>query len=325
MTSIRRYVTLVVLSALAVVAVATAIRAQPAPAKLIKFVVPTTAGSPLDVMARLLTARLSATTGQTAIVENRAGAGTTIGSKAVSSSVPDGTTLLFTSVSHAVSAAMYRKLDYDPVKDFAPVAMVAESSWVLVISPTVPAKSVAELVAYAKSHPGKLNFGFGAGTAPHLLGEVLKAISGVDIVSVPYKGGAPAQADLLAGQIQMNFGTTATLLPFIESGKLRALAVTGNTRSPDLPDVPTMAESGFPHLAQGFWLGVLAPAPTPSNIVTKLNNDINASLNTPEVTASMAKLGFNRTSTTAKTFATYLAADVERWSDLVRKSGVKTN
>jgi tripartite-type tricarboxylate transporter receptor subunit TctC len=276
-------------------------------------------------MARLLAARLSATTGQTTIIENRAGAGTTIGSKAVATSAPDGSTLLFTSVSHAVSAAMYRKLDFDPVTDFAPVAMVAESSWVLVISPTVPAKSVAELVAYAKSHPGKLNFGFGAGTAPHLLGEFLKGTSGVDIVSVPYKGGAPAQADLLTGQIQMNFGTTATLLPFIESGQLRALAVTSNTRSPDLPNVPTMAESGFPHLAQGFWLGVLAPARTPSSIVAKLNDDINKSLNTPETTASMAKLGFVRTSTTAKTFAAYLATDVQRWSELVKKSGVKTN
>jgi tripartite-type tricarboxylate transporter receptor subunit TctC len=185
MTSTRRYAILLALNALAVVAVATPIRAQPAPSKLIRFIVPTTAGSPLDVMARLLAARLSATTGQTTIIENRAGAGTTIGSKAVASSTPDGTTLLFTSVSHAVSAAMYRKLDFDPVTDFAPVAMVAESSWVLVISPTVPAKSVAELVAYAKSHPGKLNFGFGAGTAPHLLGEFLKGTSGVDIVSVP--------------------------------------------------------------------------------------------------------------------------------------------
>ena len=299
--------------------------AQSESSRFIKFVVPTTAGSPLDVMARLLAHRLSETIGRNTIVENRAGAGTTIGSKAVASAVPDGTTLLFTSVSHAVSAAMYRKLDFDPAKDFAPVAMVADSSWVLVISPAVPAKSLAELIAYAKAHPGKLNFGFGAGTAPHLLGEFFKATTGTNIVSVPYKGGAPAQADLLTGQIQMNFGTIATLHPFIESGQLRALAVTSRTRSPDLPDVPTMAESGLPHLTLGFWLGVLAPARTPAAIVEKLNADINASLNTPAVSASMAKLGFSRTSATTNEFAAFLLADVKRWSEIVRRSGVPTN
>lgn len=299
--------------------------AQSSSTRLIKFIVPTTAGSPLDVMARLLASRLSATTGQTTIVENRAGAGTTIGSKAVAAAAPDGTTLLFTSVSHAVSAAMYRKLDFDPVKDFAPVAMVADSSWVLVTTPAVPAKSVADLIAYAKAYPGKLNFGFGAGTAPHLLGEYLKATTGTDIVSVPYKGGAPAQADLLTGQIQLNFGTTATLLPFIESGQLRALAVTSSTRSPDLPAVPTMAEAGFPHLTLGFWLGVLAPARTPAATVENLNTGINASLKTPAVSASMAKLGFIRASATTSEFSKFLIADVRRWSEIVAKSGVPTN
>lgn len=299
--------------ALAALIVGAAVSALSAPAdaqsgstRLIKFIVPTTAGSPLDVMARLLASRLSATIGQNAIIENRAGAGTTIGSKAVASAAPDGTTLLFTSVSHAVSAAMYRKLDFDPVKDFAPVAVVADSSWVLVISPTVPAKSVADLIGYARAHPGKLNFGFGAGTAPHLIGEYFKATTGTDIVSVPYKGGAPAQADLLTGQIQMNFGTAATLLPFIESGQLRALAVTSSRRSPDLPGVPTMAEAGLPHLTLGFWLGVLAPARTPAGIVESLNTDINASLNTPAVSASMAKLGFIRKSATTSEFAAFL-------------------
>lgn len=323
---------LIVSGALAALTLGATVVAPNAPAhsqsgssRLVRFIVPTTAGSPLDVMARLLANRLTATTGQTAIVENRPGAGTTIGAKAVASAAPDGTVLLFTSVSHAVGAAMYRKLDFDPVEDFAPVAMVADSSWVLVIAPAVPANSVADLIAYAKAHPGKLNFGFGAGTAPHLLGEYFKATTGTKIVSVPYKGGAPAQADLLTGQIQMNFGTTATLLPFIESGQLRALAVTASKRSSELPAVPTIAEAGLPHLALGFWLGVLAPARTPAAIVERLNADINASLNTPAVTASMAKLGFTRTSATTREFAAFLRTDVKRWSEIVAKSGVPTN
>lgn len=299
--------------------------AQSASSRLIRFIVPTTAGSPLDVMARLLAHRLSETIGRNVIVENRPGAGTTIGSKVVASAAPDGTTLLFTSVSHAVSAAMYRKLDFDPINDFAPVAMVADSSWVLVVSPALPVRSIGDLIGYAKAHPGKLNFGFGAGTAPHLLGEYFKTITETNIISVPYKGGAPAQADLLTGQIQMNFGTIATLLPFIESGQLRALAVTSQARSSDLPDVPTMAEGGLPQLTLGFWLGVLAPARTSMAIVEQLNKDINSSLSTPAAAASMAKLGFSRIAATQKQFGSFLDSDVRRWSEIVSKSGIKTN
>ena len=299
--------------------------AEPRSDQVVKFIVPTTAGSPLDVMARFLANRLSGSMGQNMIVENKPGAGTTIGSKIVATANPDGNTLLFTSVSHAVSAAMYKHLDYDPVSDFSPVAAVANSSWVLVVSPNLPVKSVAELITYAKANPENLNFGFGVGTAPHLLGELFKAKSETSIVSIPYKGGAPALADLLSGQIHMLFGTTATLLPLIRDGKLRALATTSKTRNPDLPDVPTMTEAGLPGLTQSFWLGVLAPAHTPNDIIKKLNGYINATLKPAEVKTTMAKLGFEPSPGSSEDFAKFLAADVHTWASIVKSAGVKTN
>lgn len=299
--------------------------AQPKTERTIKFIVPTTAGSPLDVLARLVANRLSVDNGHTVIVEDRAGAGTTIGSKTVAIANPDGNTLLFTSVSHAVSAAMYKHLDYDPVKSFAPVAVVANSSWVLVVSPTLPVKTLSEFIAYAKSHPDELNFGFGVGTAPHLLGELFKTQTGTKIASIPYKGGAQAQADILAGQVHMNFGTTATLLPLIADGKLRALAVTSKTRSPDLPDVPTLEESGFPALSRGFWLGVLGPAGMPKETIATLNREINMSVAPADVRATMKNLGFDPETGTPEDFGRLLTDDVETWSGVVKAAGLTPN
>jgi tripartite-type tricarboxylate transporter receptor subunit TctC len=280
------------LALLAIACCATVASAQTYPSKPIKVIVPYTPGSPVDVLARVVTQQVSVRLGQSIVIDNRPGAGTTIGTKLAATADPDGYTLLIGATSFVLSFSLYPNLDYDPVKSFAPVAMLAYSPQVLVIAPSVPATTVREFVTYAKANPGQLNFGFGLGTLPQILGESFKAVTGTDIASIPYKGGAQAITDMLGGRIQMNFGTTATLLPLIQQGKVRALAVTTQARSKDLPDVPTMVESGLPELALTFSAGLLAPAGTPADIIQKLNFETNEAMKTPELTAGMAKLGF---------------------------------
>ena len=241
------------------------------PARPIRMIAPFTPGSPVDVVARLLAQHLSIQLKQSVVVENRPGAGTTIGMKAAALAEPDGYTLLFQSSSLVVAPAMYKNLDYDPLKSFTPVANIAWGSWVTVVPPSLPVHSPQELIAYAKAHPGTLNFGFGQGTAPQLVGEWFNKTNGLQIASVPYKGGMQAITDMLGGTIQLNIGTTATLLPLIREGKIRAIAQWGRQREADLPDVPTMIESGFPGLSLGFWAGLWAPAGTPAPIVDELN------------------------------------------------------
>jgi tripartite-type tricarboxylate transporter receptor subunit TctC len=297
--------------------------AEPYPSKPIKLIVPYTPGSPVDVLARVVTQKVSARLGQTIVIDNRPGAGTTIGSKLAAAAEPDGYTLLIGATSLIISASLYRNLDYDPVKSFVGVAMLANSPQVLVIAPSVPAKTVQEFIAYAKAHPGKLNFGFGLGTLPHILGESFKSVTGTNIASISYKGGAQAITDLLGGRIDMNFGTQATLLPLIRQGKVRALAVTTATRAPDLPEVPTMAESGLPQLTLAFSAGLLAPAGTPPEIVQKLNGEINEAMKASDLAARMAKLGFEPKIWSPEQYAAFLAEEAQRWPPLVKASGVK--
>ncbi len=297
--------------------------AQTYPTKPIRMIVPYTPGSPVDVLARVVTQQLSARLGQPIIIDNRPGAGTTIGTKVAAESAPDGYTLLIAATSFIISASLYPKLDYDPIKSFAPVAMLAVAPQTMVIATSVPAKTVPEFIAYAKAHPGELNFGFGLGTLPQILGESFKAETGTDIVSIPYKGGAQAVTDMLGGRIDMNFGTQATLLPLIRQGKVRALAVTTATRARDLPEVPTMAESGLPQLTLSFSAGLLAPAGTPAEIVHKLNGEINEAMKTPELAARMAKLGFEPKIWSPEEYAAFLTEEAGRWPPLVKASGVK--
>ena len=226
--------------------------AQTYPSKLIKFVLPLSAGSPIDVIARIVAPALSSQLKQTVIVENRPGGGTTVGTRAVATAAPDGYTLLFASATHTLGPALIKNPGYDPLKDFAPIATVGSGSWVLVVAPSVPAQSVQELIAYAKANPGKLNWGFGRNAGPHLLGELFLLATGIDVNKVPYKSGADAVPDMLGGRVQMNFGTIENLAPLVQEGKLRALVVTGETRSPNLPDVPTMIEAGFPRSDAGI-------------------------------------------------------------------------
>jgi tripartite-type tricarboxylate transporter receptor subunit TctC len=310
---------------LAAVGAASPAPAQDYPSRPIRMIAPFTPGSPVDVVARLVAQHLSIRLGQNVVVENRPGAGTTIGMKAAALSEPDGYTLLFQSSSLVVAPAMYKNLDYDPIKTFAPVANVAWGSWVTVVPPSLPVHNPQQLIAHAKAHPGTLNFGYGQGTAPQLVGEWFNRTNKLQIASVPYKGGMQAITDMLGGTIQINIGTTSTLLPLIREGKIRAIAQWGRTREADLPDVPTMIESGFPGLSLGFWVGLWAPAGTPEAIVGKLNGAANAALGSPEMKAGMQRLGIAPSIGSPKDFADFIAGEAPKWADIVKASGVQTN
>ena len=237
---------------------------------------------------------------------------------------PDGYTLLFTEgAKHLMTPALYDSVGFDPVTDITPVAMAGGGAFVLVVSPDLPVKSVQELADYARAHPGQINFGFGQGTLPHMLGETLKRTAKIDITSVPYKGGAQAVADMLGGHIQMNFGTTATLLALIKQGKLRALAVTKDTRLAEIPDVATMAESGFPNLTLRYWNALWAPPHTPTSIVEKLNTEVITVLKSPEFTANMAKAGFEPMPMDVKTVTSFIASESPKALVVAKTSGVK--
>jgi tripartite-type tricarboxylate transporter receptor subunit TctC len=305
--------------------VAATTHAQPYPNRPIKLVLPYTPGSPNDVMARLVAPHLSARLGQSVVVDNRPGGGTSIGAKAVVSAEPDGYTLLYSnSPTHLIAPLVNKAFTYEPLKDFVPVATVGSSANLIVIAPSVPAKSVAEFVAYAKANPGKLNFGFGQGTQPQLVGEMFKLATGTDIASIPYKGGAHAITDLLGGQIHMNIGTASTLLPLVRDGKLTALAVTSTSRSPDMPDVPTMAESGYPSVTSVSYYGIFGRAGLPAEIIDRLNSEVNESLKIAELRASMMKLGFEPKSGSPHDYAVLLAAEQQRWIPIVKATGFTT-
>jgi tripartite-type tricarboxylate transporter receptor subunit TctC len=296
--------------------------AQTYPSKPIKLVLPYTPGSPNDVLARLVAPPLSARLGQPVVIDNRPGGGTTIGAKAVMAAEPDGHTLLFTNTpTHAIAPLISKSATFDPVQDFAPVATVGSTILVLVIGPTVPANTVQEFVSHAKANPGKLNFGFGRGTLPHLVGEMFKAETGADITSIPYKGGAQAVTDILGGQIHMNLGATVTLVPLIRAGQLKALAVTGPTRHADLPEVPTMIESGLPNVTTVTHYGFMGPAGMPADVVNRLNSEVNEVLKSPEVTASMIKLGFEPKSGSPQEFTALLVEQVKKWPPIVKTIG----
>ena len=300
--------------------------AQTYPNKPIRLVVPFPPGGPTDVMARLIAQRLSSTLGSV-ILENKAGAGGTIGTKAVAAAEPDGYNLLFGGTSTlAINPAVYKDLRYDPVTSFAPVAMVSTSPFVLVVHPSVPVHTVDEFVRYAKANPGKVNFGSaGVGTTPHLAGELFKSLTGVDVVHVPYKGGGPVLTDLVAGQIQMTFELTAVLLPLIRAGKLRALAVATEERNPDLPEVPTMIESGVPGCLVSSWFGIVGPAGMPLHVIDRLNLEINRGLRSAEIVASLAQLGSQPKIGTAQEFATLIATEAQRWRTVAKSTAIAVN
>jgi tripartite-type tricarboxylate transporter receptor subunit TctC len=300
--------------------------AQPAyPAKPVRIVVPFPAGGTTDILARAAAQKLSETWGQQAIVDNRPGAGGNIGAELVAKSAPDGYTLLMGTVgTHAINASLYPKMAYDHVKDFVPVILVAGVPNVLVVHPSLPVNSVQELIAYAKANPGKLNFASsGSGTSIHLSGELFKVMTGVQMTHVPYKGSAPALTDLMGGQVQLMFDNLPSSLAFIKAGKLRALAVTSAQRSPALPDVPTVAESGVPGFEASSWFGLLAPAGTPRNVVMKINADTAKWLSSPDAKEKLAAQGAAAAGGTPEDFAKHIQAETAKWARVVKESGAK--
>lgn len=320
------------LSALAVLAIslilAPAIAAaapQDYPTRTIRLVVPYPPGGPTDVVARILASGLSAKLGQTVIVDNRpGGAAGTVGSHVVAGADPDGYTLLLNQAGSLTIAPTLYKLDYDPLKAFAPIGIVAASPEILALHPSVPAHSLAEFIAYAKSHPGKINFGTpGVGTLPHLLGEQLKLAAHITFTDVPYRGAGPAVVDLLAGRMQMMIDSSSVLLTHIQSGKLQAIAVTSDRRLPQLPNMPTFAEAGYPQLTASLWTGLLAPAGTPAPIIQKLNGVLSETLKTPQVLNAYARLDVGTKIVTPAELASFMAAETRRWAKVIAQAGIK--
>jgi tripartite-type tricarboxylate transporter receptor subunit TctC len=298
--------------------------AESFPDRVIKIVVPYPPGGPADVAARLVAPPLTSKLGQSVIIENQPGAGGRTGAKAVAQASPDGYTLLLGGTNpNAIAQLLYRHLDFQPVKDFAAVALIGFDSNALVVHPAVPAKSVQELVQYAKANPGKLSSGATVGIGPHVCLELLRVRTGIDIIFVPYKGAAPAVADLLGGQIQIGMTSKAVLLPLIREGRLRALAVTSDVRWPELSDVPTLREAGLSGVPAYLWFGLLAPVRTPGAVIDKINAAVNEGLKAPEIKASIAKLGLEVRSMTSQQFGEKLADEARDWEAAVRESGVK--
>jgi len=315
-----------VLGLIAAVGFAAPALAQTYPTHPIRMIVPFPPGGPIDTMGRMVANDLSSRLGQQVIVDNRAGAGSTLGTKAAAAAEHDGYTLLFgSSGSLAVAPALYQSLDVDPLKAFAPVAKVALLPHVFVVSNALPVKTVKEFVDYAKAHPGQLNFGAGLGTPPHLLSTLFVTKAGIDAVYVPYKGAAPSLTDLLANRTQFTIDALISLYPLIKDGKVRALAIARGERWPELPDVPTLVESGFPDFTIDAWTGVVVPAGTPKEIVATLNRAINAGLQSPESKAGLAKFNAIAATGSPQDFGAFLASELPRWAALVKLAGAKAD
>jgi tripartite-type tricarboxylate transporter receptor subunit TctC len=295
------------------------------PSKPVRLVVPFPAGGTTDILARAVAQRLTETTGQSFVVDNRAGAGGNIGADQVAKAPPDGYTLLMGTVgTHAINASLYAKMPYDHVRDFAPIILVAGVPNVLVVNPALPVNSVQELIAYGKANPGKLNFASsGNGTSIHLSAELFKTMTGVQMAHVPYKGSAPALVDLAGGQVQLMFDNLPSALALIKAGKLKALAVTSLQRSTVLPDVPTLAESGLPGFEASSWFGLLAPAGTPKDILAKISGEVAKWLATPEAKEKLAAQGAIPAGLPSDEFARHIATETVKWQKVVKDSGAK--
>lgn len=294
------------------------------PVRPVRVIVPLAPGGGTDISARLVAQRLTDAMGQTFLVDNRPGAGTTLGVELAARAVPDGYTLLVTAPEFTVNPSLLAKVPYEPSRDFAPIAQFTRGQYFLSVRPTVAAASVKELIALAKSQAGKLNYGSsGNGSANHLAGEMFKQVAGVDLVHVPYKGSGPSVAALLAGEIQVLFSSTTAVLPHVRAGRVRALAVTGAQRSPIAPEVPTVVESGLPQFVVTGWYGMLAPKATPEAIVARLNAEVNRQL--PEIRTRFAELGSEIVGGTPKQFAEFLREDQSKWAKVIKASSVRAN
>jgi tripartite-type tricarboxylate transporter receptor subunit TctC len=313
-------------AALAVFALALAFCAgalgQDYPNRPVKIIVPFAAGGPADVYARVLAQRLQESLGQPFIVDDRPGGGSIVGTDAAAKSAPDGYTLLIMSNTHTVNESLIPNKPFVLLRDFVPVAPINYSDLVLVVHPSVPAKTLAEFIALAKAHPGKLNYASsGPGTPYHMAGELFKAMAGVDIVHVPYRGSSGARTDILGGQVQMMFDAVTTMSQHVKAGQVRALGTSGKVRSSVLPDVPTVSEAGVPGYEATIWIGVVAPKGTPPAIVHRLNAEITKIVSRPEVRSDWAKQGATAMTMTPEVFGKYIADDIVKWARIVKISG----
>jgi tripartite-type tricarboxylate transporter receptor subunit TctC len=299
--------------------------AQAYPTKPVRLVVPFPPGGSTDIVARIVAQRLGERIGQPLVVENRGGAGGTIGTEAVAKAAADGYVLGFASTStHAVAPAVYAKLGYDPIKDFAPISLVAVTPYLLVVNPKVEVKSLKEFVAYVKPRPGKFNYASaGTGSTTHLAMEMLKSAAGLFILHIPYNGNGPAGTAVIAGDVEFLFGSLPAVLPHAKSGRVRALAVGTPKRSPALPDVPTVAESGFPGFDASLWLAIMAPAGTPAAVVNRLNKEIVAVVRSPDAADALNKAGAEPTTSTPAELANMVKDGVRKYAAAVKRAGVK--
>ena len=314
------------LAALALAAFALPAHSQPYPSKPIRIVVPFGPGGFTDVVARILQKELGAAVGQPVVVENKPGAGSTIGTSEVAKAKPDGYTLAMISTTHVITPHLYKEMPYDPIKDFTPVMKLGEGPYVLVVHPSLGVKSVAELVALAKKEPNKIDYASsGNGSSQHLVGALFASMSGAPINHVPYKGSSGAMNDLLGGQVKVSFVGMPNALAALSSGKLRALAVTTRKRSADLPDVPTLDEAGVPGYDATIWLALLAPPGTPRDIVLKINSEVTRVLSTPESRKLMSQAGVEVATSTPEELAKLMQSELDRWGKVVRDTGATVN
>jgi tripartite-type tricarboxylate transporter receptor subunit TctC len=300
---------------------------QTYPTRPIHIMVPSSPGAGVtDIMARLVGQHLSARIGQQIVIDNRPGASGILGSEVVSRAAPDGYTLLVANVSLVVNPFLYPKMPYDPLKDFVPVTMINSAPLLLVVHPSIPAKSVTELIAFAMSHPGQLNYGSGGlGSTPYLAAELFKSLAGIDVVHVPYKGGAPALSDLVGGQLTFMIENMPGTMPYARAGNLRALAITSPQRTELAPELPTMAEAGVPGYEISGWNGLFAAKGTPPDIVARLHSEVTKILRTPEVRQELATLGAEPVGDTPDEFAAFLRADAARWGKIIQEKGIRSD
>jgi tripartite-type tricarboxylate transporter receptor subunit TctC len=313
-----------VLAMTVVVSLPLTVAAQKYPTKPVRMIVGFPPGGAADIVARILGKKLGESMNAQFVVDNRAGAGSAIGAEIAAKAPPVGYTLFVTAGTIAVTAGLQKQLPYDAVKDFAPVSLAASTPNVLIAHPSLPVKTVADLVELARAKPGQLNFGSGGnGTMTHLSGELLKLMTGVQLTHVAYKGAAPAITDVMSGQVQLAFAALPGALPQIKAGRVRAIAVTTTRRSPSAPDVPTVAESGVPGYEASNWYGVLAPAATPAPIVGRLNAEIGRALREAEVADALRRQGLDPLPSTPEEFARYLKADIAKWTKVIRAAGIR--
>lgn len=298
--------------------------AQDFPVRPVKIVVPAAAGGPTHITAQLLADKMQASLGQPVIVEPRPGAGNNLGAEVVARSAPDGYTLLFaTTGTHAINQTLFKKLPFDPINDFAPISLVVQYPLMLVVNNDLPVHSVKELIEYAKKNPGKLNRASGGnGTSMHLSGELFVKQADIDAPHIPYKGSAPALNDLMGGHVQLMFDSMITTMPLVEGGKVRALAVTGKKRSPMVPNIPTLAESGLPDYEATGWTGIVAPAGTPPDVIKKLNASIVQAIRSPDIQQAFAKQAAEPAGSSPEEFAAFIRKETDKWGKTIRAAGI---